>query len=156
MKRIPTFILLLILASCIVACGKSGKDSIAENDNLAKILGSGAAGSGRGAGESAVADLPDVDSANMRSNSTEGVTYFKLVDTVETAIEPAGKYTVGMADNSTTITVKDADGNVTETVTIGAQGDGSKGAVKSAASIVVPEGGTVTSVGGTCIAQLND
>ncbi len=156
MKKFSTFILLLILALCLAACGKSGKDSIAENDSLARILGSGAAGSGRGAGESAVADLPDVDSANMRSNSTEGVTYFKLVDTVETVIEPAGKYTVGMADNSTTITVKDADGNVTETVTIGAQGDGSKGVIKSAATIKVPEGGTVTSVGGTCIAQLNN
>lgn len=155
MKKLTMLLLLTTLIACLAACGKSGKDSIAENDSLARILGSGAAGSGRGAGESVVADLPDVDSANMRSNSTEGVTYFKLVDTVETVLEPAGKYTVGMADNTTTITVKDAEGNVTQTVTIGAQGDGSKGVVKSAATIKVPEGGTVTSVGGTCIAQKN-
>jgi len=151
-RKFMIILLVILVFVSLPGCGKSGKDSIAENDNLAKILGSGAAGSGRGTGESAVADLPDVDSANMRSSVAEGVTYFKLVDTVETTVDP-GKYTVGMANNTLTVTVKDADGNVTDTVTIGAQGDGSTGVVKSAAKITVPEGGTATAVGGDCIAQ---
>ena len=152
MKKTALGLLLFVLLLSMTGC-KSGKDSIAANEDLTRILASGAAGSGKGADDQ-VADLPDVDSANMRSNTTEGVTYFKLVDSVETVVDP-GTYTVGMADEACTVKVMDPDGKVVQTVTIGAQGDGSKGVIKPAANITVPEGGSAISVGGTCIAQKN-
>ena len=147
-----TLIILYILAAVLLvsACGK---DSIAENDSLAHILGTGAAGiGGKGRDGTEVQHPPNVDDANMRSTAMEGVVYYKLVDGVDTKVD-AGEYTVGMADEACSVTAKDASGNITETVNLGAQGDGSKGPLKPAAVITVPEGGSLISVGGTCIAQ---
>lgn len=152
MKKHAVFFILIMMIFLLSACGKTGKDSIAENDSLARILGTGAAGMGRGADDPGVADLPDVNHANMRSNGSEGVDYFKLMEGSDTVLDP-GDYTVGMADNMCSVTVKDADGNATQTVTIKAQGDGGKSPIKSAANITVPEGGSAVCIGGTCIAQ---
>ncbi len=151
-KRVVVFIMITALLFSLASCGKTGKDSIAENDNLTRILGTGAAGMGGSRGDEAVAELPDVNTANMRSTPGEGVDYFKLVDGTTTTLD-AGEYTVGMADKMCSVTVMDADGNVVDSVTIAAQGDGGKSPMKGAAEITVPEGGTAVSVGGTCIAQ---
>ncbi|MCR4590727.1 MAG: hypothetical protein K5668_07900 [Lachnospiraceae bacterium] len=142
------FCLMLILG----ACGKTGKDSIAENEGLAKILGTGAAGMSGTRGDEEVKDLPDVDSVNMRSNPAEGAYYFKLVDGANTVMD-AGDYTVGMADNLCTITVYNASGEAVQSVNISAQGAGGKSPIKNAAMITVPEGGSATAVGGSCVAQ---
>ncbi len=149
---LATLLLMVAFTSC-----KTGKDSIAENDSLAKILGTGAAGMSGTRGDVQVADLPNVDHANIRSNASEGVYYFKLVDGTETIIEPGGEYTVGMADKRLTVKVKDADGNEVQSVTIEAQGEKSLGnPIKEAAAISVPKGGSVISIGGDCVAQLRE
>ena len=148
---------MICLSVALTSCGKTGKDSIAENDNLSKILGTGAAGMGGAHGDESVKDLPDVGSANMRSNAAEGAYYFKLVEGINTKLE-AGDYTVGMADNLCSVTVYDADGNVTQGVSISAQGGGGKvpNPIKDAAVITVPEGGSATSLGGSCVAQKHE
>ncbi len=148
---------MICLLFTLTSCGKTGKDSIAENDNLSKILGTGAAGMGGAHGDERVKDLPDVGSANMRSNASEGAYYFKLVEGINTALD-AGDYTVGMADNICSVTVYDADGNVVQGVNISAQGGGGNvpKILKDAAVITVPEGGTATSVGGSCVAQKHE
>ncbi|MBQ9549234.1 MAG: hypothetical protein IJU87_00335 [Lachnospiraceae bacterium] len=151
-KKAAVILMITALLFTVTSCGKTGKDSIAENDNLTRILGTGAAGMGGSRGDAGVADLPDVNTANMRSTPGEGVDYFKLVEGTTTALD-AGDYTVGMADNMCSVTVMDADGNVVDSVSIAAQGDGGNTPLKGAATISVPEGGTAISVGGTCIAQ---
>lgn len=146
-------VFILFLVAAVLSVSACGKDSIAENDNLAHILGTGAAGiGGKGRDGTEVQHPPNVDDVNMRSSDLEGVTYYKLVDGVDTLVE-AGEYTVGMADEACSVTAKDASGEITDTVNIGAQGDGSKGPLKSAAAIKVSEGGSLISVGGTCVAQ---
>ena len=154
MKRITVLAVAVCVLFSISACAKTGKDSIAENEGLTRILGSGAAGMAGTHGDESVKDLPDVNTANLRSNPAEGAYYFKLVDGTNTALE-AGEYTVGMADGLCTVTVYDADGSAVQSVSVAAQGGGGKtpGPIKSAAAITVPEGGSATSVGGSCVAQ---
>ncbi len=150
MKKLLVIILMISVCLSLSACGK---DSIRENENLAHILGTGAAGAGgKGRDTTEIEHPPNVDDVNMRSTAMEGVSYYKLVDGIDTVVEP-GDYTVGMADNACSVSAKDASGTVISTVNIGAQGSGGKGPLKSAAAISVPEGGSLVSLGGTCVAQ---
>lgn len=153
MKKLLMFLLIAALAFSATAC-KSGKDRIAENDNLAKILGNGAAGAGgKGRGFASETPVPpNVDDANARSTTLEGVDYTKLIEGISTGLD-AGTYTVGMADKACTISVRDAEGKEVQSVTIGSQGDKGTTGLKPAAAIEVPEGGSAMSTGGTCIAQ---
>lgn len=153
MKKLLMFLLIAALAFSVTAC-KSGKDRIAENDNLAKILGNGAAGAGgKGRGFASETPVPpNVDDANARSTTLEGVDYTKLIEGISTGLD-AGTYTVGMADKACTISVRDAEGKEVQSVTIGSQGDKGTTGLKPAAAIEVPEGGSAMSTGGTCIAQ---
>ena len=145
--------MIICIAALLLSLTSCGKESIAANDNLAHILGTGAAGAGgKGRDGTEIEHPPDVNTANIRSTPLEGTEYYKLVDGIDTPVD-AGDYTVGMADEPCSITVKDASGEIVETLSIGAQGDGSKGAIKPAAKVTVPEGGSLLSVGGTCIAQ---
>ena len=153
MKKLLMFLLIAALVFSATAC-KSGKDRIAENDNLARILGNGAAGAGgKGRGFASETPVPpNVDDANARSTTLEGVDYTKLIEGISTGLD-AGTYTVGMADNACTISVRDAEGKEVQSVTIGSQGDKGTTGLKPAAAIEVPEGGSAMSTGGTCIAQ---
>ena len=153
MKKLTVFFILAMLVLSFTAC-KSGKDRIAENDNLARILGNGAAGAG-GQGRGFASDTPvppNVNDANAKSTTLEGVDYTKLLEGMVTGLE-AGTYTVGMADKNCTVSVRNANGEEVQSVTIGAQSDKGTSGIKPAATIEVPEGGSCMSTGGTCIAQ---
>ncbi len=153
MRRLYVIFAVLLLVCSLTAC-KSGKDRIAENDNLSRILGNGAAGAG-GKGRGMASDYeipPNVDDANARSTNLEGVDYTKLIEGISTGLEE-GTYTIGMADSTCTVSVRDKDGNEVGSATIGAQSDKGTLGLKPAATIEVPEGGSALSSGGTCIAQ---
>ncbi len=153
MRKLTILFILLTLMLSLTGC-KSGKDRIAENDNLARILGNGAAGAGgQGRGFASETPVPpNVDDANARSTTLEGADYTKLLEGMATGLE-AGTYTVGMADKNCTISVRNSSGEEVQSVTIGAQADKGTLGLKPAATIEVPEGGSALSSGGTCIAQ---
>ncbi len=153
MKKLTIILVVAMLALSFTAC-KSGKDRIAENENLSRILGNGAAGAGgQGRGLASETPIPpNVNDANAKSTTLEGVDYTKLLEGISTGLE-AGTYTVGMADKTCTVTVRNAAGEEIQSVTIGAQSDKGTTGIKPAAAIEVPEGGSAMSTGGTCIAQ---
>ena len=142
------FMLLVLLSGCTM-----GSSSIGQNENLAVIFGSGARGAGGAAPpEGAEGDDP-VDSLPMQSSPGDAVTFYKLMPGVSVSVE-AGTYTIADGDGKCTISVIGANGEALETVMISGAFD-EKSTGQKAVRVTVPEGGSLISNGGTCVAQKN-
>ena len=150
--RIKEAAVILAVLSMLPLNGCSGgKSAIAENQDLERILGSGAAGAGSRHIEAE--QPPNVSSEPKQSSIAESVTYYKLSPGKAVYPSPAGKYTVAQADANVTVQSYDRSGAIAGSVSIQKETAETQGN-NTAAFINVPEGGKLIASGGTCMAQL--
>ena len=149
-RKVTTVFLAASSILVFVGCS-SGKSAIAQNQDLERILGSGAAGAGSRHLETE--QPPNLQSEPNQSSVAESVTYYKLISGKSVYPSTAGKYTVAQADSNVTVQAYDKGGVMTASVSIQKETPESQGQ-NTAAFIEVPEGGKLIASGGSCMAQL--